>query len=152
VNRIAPTADQTTNKWATSPLDSALSRFAKQPVLSIVQSRAYIGGTNNSPLCGFLCEQLDHANATSTDRNTKVVLAEPIREYFDHLCKDYGNFPCIEFANVAIAETQGVMDMYRLDVDPVEYGYPTWLAQLSSLKRERMETLWDEYEANPDDK
>lgn len=40
--------------------------------------------------------------------------------------------------------------MYRLKVDPTEYGYPKWLAQLSSLKKERMEELWDKYERMPE--
>lgn len=144
-NRIDPPAPRTDR-----PFDAVLSLLAEQPSLSIVEVGAYIGNTGNDPLYAFLCEHLDPAKATSTKRNTKVVLVEPIREYFDLLCESYSNIPGIEFENVAIAETEGVMDMYRLNVDPVEYGYPAWLAQLSSLKKERMEELWDEYDRNPD--
>lgn len=147
--RIVPTAPQANGMVAT-PLESVLSVLAKQRSLSIVQIGAYIGDTSNDPLCGFLREHLNPAKPTDPERNIKVVLVEPIREYFDLLCKNYDSFSSIEFANVAIAERDGVMDMFRLAVDPVEFGYPAWLAQLSSLKKQRMEKLWDEYEANPD--
>jgi FkbM family methyltransferase len=142
-NRIVPPAFRTDR-----PLDTALSLLAEQPSFSIVQIGAYIGNDDADPLYEFLCEHLDPARARSTGRNTKVVLVEPIREYFDLLCENYSIIPKIEFENVAIAETAGVMDMYRLDVNPLEHGYPAWLAEMSSLKKERMEELWDKHERN----
>jgi FkbM family methyltransferase len=129
-------------------LGTVLTYLDKQPSLSIVQIGAYIGKTSNDPLYEFLCERMDPAKVESSRRKTKVVLVEPIRKYFDLLLKNYSKTSGIEFENVAIAETEGVMEMYRLDVDPVKYGYPAWLAQLSSLKKERTEELWDKNERN----
>ncbi|MGZ4249692.1 MAG: hypothetical protein ACXVUE_15475 [Solirubrobacteraceae bacterium] len=49
--------------------------------------------------------------------------------------------------NVAIAETEGPRDLFRLDgVDPVGHGQPDRLTQLGSLPEDRMTELWDRYE------
>lgn len=126
-----------------SPIKGILGMLATQSSFSIVQIGAYIGNTYNDPLFDFLCN-LD------SQAPTKVVLVEPIREYFDLLCKNYHHVPNIQFENVAIAKTEGTAEMYRLDVNPVEYGFPEWMAQLSSLKEERMGKLWDASEVDSD--
>lgn len=109
------------------PLDDVLTDLGEQPSFSIVQVGAYIGDSPNDPLFKFLCKQLDAANS---NRDAKVVLVEPIREYFDQLRENYSNVANIEFENIAIAEMDGEMEMYRLDVNPTDYGYPEWLTQL----------------------
>lgn len=116
-----------------------LRMLAKESSMSIVQIGAYIGNSDTDPLFNFL-------RKLGARKNVKVILVEPIREYFDLLCENYRDVPNIEFENVAIAETAGIAEMYRLNVDPVEHGYDEWLAQLSSLKKDRMEKLWDGYE------
>ena len=78
----------------------------------------------------------------------RLICVEPVKKHFDALVKNYLNTPNVICENVAIAEQSGQKTFYRLGVDPVEHGYPEWLSQLSSLKKERMETLWDKYEAN----
>jgi len=126
-----------------TPVKGILGLLAKQSSFSIVQIGAYIGNTVNDPLYDFLRTLDPQAVA-------KIVLVEPIHEYFDRLCETYSHVPSIEFENVAISETTGEAEMYRLDVDPVEHGFPEWLAQLSSLREERMGKLWDASEANND--
>ena len=114
--------------------------------MSIVQIGAYIGNTSNDPLFRFLQSQLPVRAAA--DLNTKVVLVEPIRTYFDQLRENYAGLPDVELENLAVSEHEGVLEMYTLDVDPRDYGFPDFLSQLSSLKKERMEELWDQYERN----
>lgn len=115
---------------------SILEMFAEQSSITIVQIGAYIGKSDNDPLFNFL-------HQLGPRENVKVVLVEPIREYFDALCENYRDVPNIEFENVAIAETEGTAEMYRLNANPVEHGLPEWMAQLSSLKKERLGKLWD---------
>ncbi len=129
------------------PFAAVLAKLAAQPSFSIVQVGAYIGNTPNDPLFPFLRYYLDPTKGAK--RDAKVVLIEPIREYFDLLRENYGNLPGLEFEKVAIAESEGTREMYRLAVDPTEYGFPAWLSQLSSLKKERMGELWERYERNP---
>lgn len=148
VNRIYPAPPPMVTP-AIAPLDEVLALLAAQSSLSIVQIGSYIGNTGNDPLYSFLHEHLDGPK-TGTERSNKIVLVEPIREYFDLLRENYSTLPGIEFENIAIADTDGMLEMFRLKVDPTEHGYPAWLAQLSSLKKERMEELWDEYERNPE--
>lgn len=127
------------------PFTAVLGYLANQPSLSIVQIGAYIGNSKHDPLFPFI------QKVAGTKSDTKVVLVEPIREYFDLLCRNYRNIPNVEFENVAIAETEGERDMYRLsgDVDPVKDGHGRWLTELSSLREERMGRLWDKCEVDP---
>jgi FkbM family methyltransferase len=132
-------------RWTS--LDSALAWLAQQPSFSIVQLGAYVGDTPNDPLCAFLKNEMTPEKA-SRRHGTKVVLVEPIKQYFDRLRENYASLSGVEFANVAVAESNGVRDFYTLTVDPTKYGYPEWLSQLSSLKSERMGKLWDNFEKN----
>ena len=127
------------------PFQAVLAYLADLPSFSIVQIGAYIGNSKHDPLFKFL------QSVVNDKPESKVVLVEPIREYFDLLCKNYRNVPSIAFENVAIAETAGERDMYRLasGVDPVKDGHGRWLTELSSLREERMGRLWDKCEVAP---
>lgn len=129
----------------TTPMDDVLAELAAQSSFSIVQVGAYIGDTDNDPLFDFLTEHL-HSKSVAEGRDAKVVLIEPIGEYFEQLRENYKGTTCIAFEKVAIADSDNPLEMYRLNADPVEAGFPEWLSQLSSLKKERMEQLWDSYE------
>lgn len=131
----------------TTPYDPILANLGKQRTFSIVEVGAYIGDTPNDPLFPFLNKQMKERAGTDA---MKVVLIEPIKEYFDQLRANYGNSPSIQFENIAIAATDGTLEMYRLAVDPVKHGYPEWLSQMSSLSKERMEEVWDRYEKFPE--
>jgi FkbM family methyltransferase len=122
------------------PFDAVLALLENQPSVSIVQLGAYIGKTRNDPLVHFL-RTIVHAKESS-----QVVLVEPIRDYFDLLCENYQGISHVALENVAIAETDDDRIMYRLGVDPANYEFSEWLAQLSSLKKERLGYLWENYE------
>jgi FkbM family methyltransferase len=130
-------------------METLLHTLGRQPSFSIVQIGAYIGDTENDPLFDFLHRRLGQ-KPNSTE--IKVVLVEPIREYFDQLRQNYEGVGNLYFENVAIAEKEGEIEMFRLNADPVAHGFPEWLSQLSSLKKERMEELWDNYERHEEAK
>lgn len=52
----------------------------------------------------------------------------------------------MRFEHAAIAEHAGTRGFFRLAADPVAHGLPAWLAQLGSLRADRMTALWDRYE------
>ena len=107
----------------------------------MVQIGAFTGDTANDPLCAWLKAELPaHPQAS-------VVLVEPVGEYFAKLQTAYAGMP-IHLENVAIAEAEGDRDFYRLGVDPARYGQPPNLAQLGSLRADRMTALWDSYEGH----
>lgn len=117
--------------------------LASREAFSIVQIGAYVGDSRNDPLSSFLRSQ------KGRDRRTVVVLVEPVRTHFDALVRNYEDLPFARFENVAVADRPGTRDFYRLGVDPVEHGFPEWLAQLGSLRADRMTHLWDAYEREP---
>lgn len=128
--------------WVTDqPLEPILRRLKQQHVFSIVQIGAYIGDSGNDPLAKFLKQTLP-------TRAASVILVEPIKMYFDQLRKNYSDLPGVIFENVAVAETRGERTFYYLDADPVAFGHPEWLRQLSSLRADRMTSIWDSYEAD----
>jgi FkbM family methyltransferase len=113
-----------------------------------VQIGAYVGDTSNDPLYDFL-------RATLPGRPASVaVLVEPARDYFEALRAAYGDLPMVRLENVAIAEEEGERDFYRLapGVDPTEHGQHEALAQLGSLRPDRMTDLWDRHERHPEAK
>ena len=127
-----------------APFRAILSYLADLPSMSIVQIGAYIGNSKHDPLFRFLQD-------ASIKPDSKVILVEPIRDYFDQLCYNYRKIPNILFENVAIAETDDDREMYRLakGVDPMKDGHGRWLTELSSLREERMGRLWDKCEVEP---
>lgn len=128
----------------TSPFQTVLAYLGEQDSLSIVQIGAYIGNSKHDPLFEFL-------RSVSAKLDSKIVLVEPIREYFDQLCRNYRNASNILFENAAIAETDDDREMYRLatGVDPIKDGHGRWLTELSSLREERIGRLWDKCEVAP---
>jgi len=133
-----------------SPISVVFEMTAGRQSFSVVQIGAYIGKTDNDPLYSLLVDRQTHADQSKMRKRTKAVFVEPIREYFDLLCENYSDLQGAVFENVAIAESDGEREMFRLKVNPADYGFPDWLAQLSSLKKERMEGLWEAYEKNPE--
>jgi FkbM family methyltransferase len=123
-----------------NPIGGVLASLARRESFTIVQVGAYIGDTVNDPLYPFLCEQLhEHPQAV-------VVLVEPVASYFEQLRATYAGLTTVRLENVAIAESDGDRDLFRLGVSPTDHGQPEWLAQLGSLRQDRMTELWNRYE------
>lgn len=121
-------------------IDQALAWLARRPEFTVVQIGAYTGDTSNDPLYSFLSEQLPgHPRSVA-------VLVEPVRDYFEQLKDTYAGWPQVRLENAAIAESAGERDFFRIGVDPTEHGQADWLAQLGSLREDRMTSLWERYE------
>ena len=120
-------------------MEGVLGWLAERDAFSVVQIGAFVGNTTNDPLYDFLRSTLPGHPASV------AILVEPVREYFDALREAYGDLPTVRLENVAIAEEEGDRDFYRLaaGVDPTEHGHAEWLAQLGSLRPDRMTDLWD---------
>ncbi len=129
------------------PVRMALEEIVRQPSFTIVQIGAYVGNSSNDPVYPLL---RTHAGrlARTNPPDHRVVLVEPVREYFERLVANYAGIPGTSFENVAISDRDGPATFHRLTVDPVTYGFPEWLAQLGSLKKERMGEIWERHEAN----
>jgi FkbM family methyltransferase len=125
---------------AAGPLTSVFPWLAAQRSFTVVQIGAHVGNTPNDPIYSFLRKELPSHPASV------VVLVEPVAEFFRKLQQAYGDLPSVRLENVAVAEEEGKRDFYRLGVDPADYGRPEWLSQLGSLRAERLERLWDNYE------
>lgn len=130
---------------------SVLAWLATRPSFCIVQIGANAGNTPEDPLYRFLVDELSAMSPERQDGST-VVLVEPVTTCFDRLRENYAGLPCVRFEQVAIAETSDPRTFFRLDTDPTEYGHPTWLSGLGSLRADRMTDLWDRYERHHDEK
>lgn len=126
-----------------SPVEVALDVLLESANCTVVQIGAFVGDSVNDPLFGRLPQGLKRGNA-------RLVAVEPVKEYFDELELSYADCPNVACENVAISNHSGVADFYRLGVNPADFGQPDWLRQLGSLKKERMEALWDNYEGDPE--
>ncbi len=124
------------------PVHVALDEIVREPGFNVVQLGAFVGNTPNDPLYSRLRDQLD-------SRGGRLICVEPVREHFDRLVGNYRGARNVFCENVAISDRNGEATFYRLGVDPVAHGYPDWLAQLGSLKSERMGSLWDRFEKDP---
>jgi len=125
------------------PLPPLLRKLAVRPKFSIVQVGAYKGDSENDPLAKFIKKTFPkHPGA-------RALLIEPVKPYFNILKDCYRGVPNVTFENVAVAETAGPREFYRLNADPEARGFPEWLSQLGSLRSDRMGALWDRYEKNP---
>ena len=124
------------------PIDGVFGWLSAREAFVVVQIGAYVGNSANDPLHGFLRTTLPSHPASI------AVLVEPLHDCFEALRETYGDLASIRLENVAIAEAEGDREFYRLavGVDPTAYGHPEWLAQLGSLRADRMTDLWDEYE------
>jgi FkbM family methyltransferase len=123
-----------------NPINAALHEILKDDDFTIIQIGAHIGNTPNDPFFKVLNNKLKKYKG-------RLICIEPIKEYFEKLVENYRKNSNVFFENVAIADYIGEITIYRLSIDPEEHGFPEWLSQLSSLKKERMECLWDKYEA-----
>ncbi len=128
-------------KWfpVPSPVAIALRACAEGNGFTIVQLGAHVGNTGNDPLFQWIRVQLAAGRG-------RLICVEPDAEHFKALVENYRDTPNVSFENSAIADRSGHATFYRLGVDPVAHGFPAWLSQLGSLKKERMESLWDRYE------
>jgi FkbM family methyltransferase len=122
-----------------SPLTKVFAELSGCP-FTIIQIGAYVGTSHNDPLAAFLKNEL------SVDRGATAILVEPVAEYFAELRSNYKGLHGLKLENLAIAAEAGRRTFYRISVDPTQYGFPEYLAQLSSLREDRMTTLWDNYE------
>jgi hypothetical protein len=110
------------------PIPIALKAFFGDGDFTLVQIGAYIGDSSNDPLFTAVKQELRKGRC-------RLICAEPVRQHFDTLVENYRGFPNVIFENMAIAERTGQATLYRLGVDPIDYDYPEWLSQLSSLKK-----------------
>lgn len=125
------------------PVKLALQEVRRAGSFCVVQVGAFTGDTDSDPIFEMLQGDFDGRGLAT---RCKIVLIEPVREYFEKLRENYREVEGVSFENVAIAEESGERDFYRLGVDPVECGYPAWLSQLGSLRADRMNELWRKYE------
>jgi hypothetical protein len=120
--------------------DQMLARLADQDRFTVVQIGAFTRDTDNDPLFRFLQYELPH------HPDALVVLVEPVRHHFDLLRDAYRGLPGVRFENVAVAESEGERDFFRLAVDPAQHGQADFLSQVGSLREHRMTPLWQRYE------
>jgi len=107
--------------------------------IHVVQLGAYVGNSNNDPLFSLLRHRLQQGDSC-------LIAVEPVRAHFQQLCENYEGIPGVHLVNAAISDHAGTATFYRLGVDPVQYGFPEWVAQLGSLKQSRMRELWEGFE------
>ncbi|MCB0335666.1 MAG: FkbM family methyltransferase [Bdellovibrionales bacterium] len=131
-----------------SPVQRCLPEVLKKEDFVIVQIGAYVGNSDNDPLFHALTSQTFLHNSKSH----KLVFVEPVKEYYDRLVENYSCLTQASFENVAISDHDGPATFFRLGVDPVAYGYPEWLSQISSLKEERSGSMWEQYDGHANEK
>ena len=124
------------------PVHAVLDEIVTQPDFTVVQLGAFVGNTPNDPLYSRLRHRLDRLGG-------RLICVEPVKEHFGKLVENYRGSKNVFCENVAISDRNGEATFYRLGVDPVAHGYPDWLAQLGSLKGDRMGSLWDRFEKDP---
>ena len=127
------------------PVGIALEQVIRTGDFIILQIGAHVGNTYNDPLFHGIASHADELRRRVPPAH-RIVLVEPVEAAFEQLRRNYSSIPGVRFENVAIAETSGPRSFYRLGVDPEKCGYPEFLSQLGSLKRERMGVLWDNLE------
>ena len=142
---LAPRRDGRIPHPSLTTYPCALAWIATRPSFCIIQIGANVGNTPEDPLYRFLGEELASLSPEQRDRS-KVILVEPVKACFDRLRENYAGLPCVRFEQAAVAETSDPRDFFSLNTDPAEYGYPTWLSGLGSLRPDRMTSLWDRYE------
>lgn len=125
-------------------IDRVLADLEGRPDVVFVQIGAYVGNTDNDPIARCL-----RANLTRFP-GSRAVLVEPVEQYFEQLKANYADLPGAQFVHAAISPTDGEATVYRLGVDPVDYGQPDWLRQCSSIREDRMNELWDNCESERD--
>jgi len=120
-------------------LTTALQLILPNPGWTIVQIGAHAGDTPNDPL---FCRLGPHRGPET--KPGKLLLVEPLADHFKQLCLNYKGTPGVVFEQAAVAEHSGSTTIFTVppNLTPSEGEY-YWLDQLSSLKSERMESLWE---------
>lgn len=64
----------------------------------------------------------------------RVLLLEPVREYFEELTENYAGFDNVTLLNIAIHNTQREMTIYRANSADIDRGeLPTWAKGIASF-------------------
>lgn len=124
------------------PVEVALEEILRNDDFTIVQIGPYVGNTANDPISPTI-KRWSARLAQRDDGRRRIILVEPVKQYFEKLRANYADIPGAHFENVAVSDEPGTATLYQLGVDPAAYGYPEWLSQLSSLKAERINELVD---------
>jgi hypothetical protein len=141
IRRLASFGEMESNSQAWNPYPNILDWLAGLDSFSIVQIGAFVGDSDNDPLCQFFRQELGPENR-SRRATSQVILVEPVKEYFELLKVNYHGLSGVKFENVAIAESSGTRDFYRIAVRPEDHNMPNWLSQCGSLRADRMTALW----------
>lgn len=70
-----------------------------------------------------------------TNRNSKGVVIEPIKEYFNELVANYKNFDNIKPVNMAVYINKTVLKIHKINPDRIS-NYPDWVKGIASLDKE----------------
>lgn len=120
------------------PVTLILNELLKVDKCDIVQLGAYVGKTTNDPIYSAFNKKKLHTG--------KLILVEPVPEFFKKLKLNYKLTEGVFLENVAISDSNDIKPFYVIGVDPNRYGYPRWLSQIGSLKAERSGEMWDQFE------
>lgn len=119
--------------------------LSRQSHVSVVQVGAHVGNSENDPIHRFLW--------SVKGGECTALLIEPVRYLFRQLVGNYEKCGAdIRFENAAVAEEAGHRDFWRLREGMDLTGMPDWMNQLGSLLPERIGTMWDACEQNPEHK
>ncbi|PCH53534.1 MAG: methyltransferase FkbM [Flavobacteriaceae bacterium] len=68
------------------------------------------------------------------ERNSRGIVIEPIKEYFEELCKNYKNYPKILKINKAVHPYKKKIEIYKIDKKKAD-KYPDWVKGIASLNK-----------------
>lgn len=138
--------------WDFEIVPSLLDKAAREnPTVTIIQIGANVGNTGSDQLYGFLKKHCLDSGETPQLR-CRAVLVEPVRHLFEQLSVNYANFRGVACEDVAIAETAGTRNFYRLreGIDLEAHGLKPWSEELGSFMPEQMNSLWAHDPENPE--
>jgi FkbM family methyltransferase len=125
------------------PIKTILGYLRKiQGHVFIIQIGSYSGNTFNDPVYNFIRK---HTHLIK-DPKCSAILIEPVKHIFTKLINTYKGCNGLVFENLAIADTAGLHNFYRLKEGIKINEGQGWFYQLGSLLPERMGELWDKYE------
>ena len=110
-------------KWLASErrlLPPILRKLTTQNSFTIVQVGAFKGGGSETDQLAEFIKDVFPAYP-----GARALLIEPVNDYFKELVNYYAGLPNIAFENVAVAESAGPREFYRLGpVDPYLTDFP----------------------------